>query len=477
MPAGNLQYERRGPFEATKEVFLQVVYLENLSKDFENNPNFATPRSVPSTIRSKTTVFPKRAVSCPGTPSQNKVKPLQSLFKPTVSSVPEQEQEPQGVSNQSTPASTMKKKKNEKSKDKSRRSSRSQSIFSIASSFFGPLALGSDVSLNRQISPALQTSHVFFADEDIPSPSVDSSFALPDDMLRKEAQKPWFVGPMTSGSTTPTTVLGPDEQILPSPDQPSPPAPSLVPSSELSPKRKVSPEREVSPVASGDSDESNLKGTSPTTGETTTSSTIPESTRRKSKFASIGSFLPSFSQSRRESIASFFKGARDLPSRLFKKSSKSTSPSPPQLRSTFKFTEKDTLPPKKIPLAKWQKAAKRRDKIFKIKSKWENLTSSGRVHRETRRRLSKEKEWKEYRAKLTGTQKLLAIMDDAKDKAWEWIDKRAEKKRREKLNAYKTMRDERRKSIVLVPVYRDYEIVARRESSYSGFGYTPEGSD
>ncbi|KAF3105360.1 hypothetical protein TWF102_002285 [Orbilia oligospora] len=449
MPAGNLQYERRGPFEATKEVFLQVVYLENLSKDFENNPNFATPRSVPSTIRSKTTVFPKRAVSCPGTPCQNKVKPFQSLFKPTISSVPEQEQEPQGVSNQSTPASTMKKKK----------------------------TLGSDVSLNRQISPALQTSHVFFADEDIPSPSVDSSFALPDDMLRKEAQKPWFVGPMTSGSTTPTTVLGPDEQILPSPDQPSPPAPSLVPSSELSPKRKVSPEREVNPVASGDCDESNLKGTSPSTGETTTSSTIPESTRRKSKFASIGSFLPSFSQSRRESIASFFKGARDLPSRLFKKSSKSTSPSPPQLRSTFKFTEKDTLPPKKIPLAKWQKAAKRRDKIFKIKSKWENLTSSGRVHRETRRRLSKEKEWKEYRAKLTGTQKLLAIMDDAKDKAWEWIDKRAEKKRREKLNAYKTMRDERRKSIVLVPVYRDYEIVARRESSYSGFGYTPEGSD
>ncbi|KAF3289199.1 hypothetical protein TWF132_007641 [Orbilia oligospora] len=448
MPAGSLQYERRGPFEATKEVFLQVVYLENLSKDFENNPNFATPRSVPSTIRSKTTVFPKRAVSCPGTPSQNKVKPLQSLFKPTVSSVPEQEQEPQVVSNQSTPASTMKKKKNEKSKDKSRRSSRT-----------------------------LQTSHVFFADEDIPSPSVDSSFALPDDMLRKEAQKPWFVGPMTSGSTTPTTVLGPDEQILPSPDQPSPPAPSLAPSSELSPKRKVSPEREVSPVASGDSDESNLKGTSLSTRETTTSSMIPESTHRKSKFASIGSFLPSFSQSRRESIASFFKGARDLPSRLFKKSSKSTSPSPPQLRSTFKFTEKDTLPPKKIPLAKWQKAAKRRDKIFKIKSKWENLTSSGRVHRETRRRLSKEKEWKEYRAKLTGTQKLLAIMDDAKDKAWEWIDKRAEKKRREKLNAYKTMRDERRKSIVLVPVYREYEIVARRESSYSGFGYTPEGSD
>ncbi|KAF3314664.1 hypothetical protein TWF173_004479 [Orbilia oligospora] len=451
MPAGNLQYEQRGPFEATKEVFLQVVYLENLSKDFENNPNFATPRSVPSTIRSKTTVFPKRAASCPGTPSQNKVKPFQSLFKPTVSSVPEQEQEPQGVSNQSTPASTMKKKKNEKSKDKSRRSSRSQSIFSIASSFFGPLALGSDVSLDRQISPALQTSHVFFADEDIPPPSVDSSFAFPDDMPRKEVQKPWFVGPMTSGSTTPTTVLGPDEQILPSPDQPSPPAPSLVPSSELSPKRKVSPEHEVSPVASGDTDESNLKGTSPLTGETTTSSTIPESTRRKSKFASIGSFLPSFSESRRESIASFFKGARDLPSRLFKKSSKSTSPSPPQLRSTFKFTEKDTLPPKKIPLAKWQKAAKRRDKIFKIKSKWENFTSSGR--------------------------KLLAIMDDAKDKAWEWIDKRAEKKRREKLNAYKTMRDERRKSIVLVPVYRDYEIVARRESSYSGFGYTPEGSD
>ncbi|KAK6508656.1 hypothetical protein TWF506_010736 [Arthrobotrys conoides] len=475
------QLQAKHLFRAAQEAFEYVAYYQDFPKDLEHTLNFATARSVPSTIKSRTAVFSKRAVSCPGTPSENKVKSLTSIFQPTISSIPEKDQGQQKVSNQPSPASTMKEKKNGKSKNKSRRSSRSQSIFSIASSFFGPIALGSDysldrqisissdASLDRQISPAVQTSHVFFADHDIPPPTRESSDDYSHLIFNKIA-RPDFVSPTTSGSTTPSTIQEPDQPNVPSPAQPSPPAPSLVLSPQLSPKR------EASPLASGSSGSSNPNSTSQSTGETTISSTIPKATRRKSKFPSISSFLPSFSESRRESIASFFKNARDIPSRLFKKPSKSTSPSPPQLRSTFRFTEKDTMPPKKIPIPKWQKAANRRDKIAKMKMKWEKITSSGRGARETKRRLSKTKEAKELRAKLTGTQKLLAIMDDAKDKVWEWIDKRAEKKRREKLNAYKTMRDERRKSVVLVPVYRDYEVVSRRASSYSGFGYTPESS-
>ncbi|KAK6512560.1 hypothetical protein TWF481_001445 [Arthrobotrys musiformis] len=445
-----------------RHVLFRVTLSENLSIDtLEEEESSTIPsvaRSLPPNAASKTLSRPKIRTLRSGFPFNNKAKSLPSLHLSTTLPAPKAAPQPlsqapvkpSGTQQDSEPAITMKEKDKENSKR--RRSSRRQSILSLASTYFGPMALGSDISLDRQISPALQTSHVFFGDDtngNSPSPYSLSQTRLPVD-----------ASPTTSAALAPSISQGPDLPSLASPTHPSPPAPSPVTSTQLT------------PAVSGGSGNSKSGG-STTTPATTTSA--PAATRRGSKLSSIGSFLPSLSESRRTSIASFFRSARDIPSRIFRRSS-TDSASPPPLRSTCTITEKDTMPPKNRRPTKAEKDALRRrkaaDKYIKKKTK----KRLRRDRRETKRRLSKTEEAKEARKWMSKTPKLLQVMDDAKEKFWEWLDKREEKKRRRRSEAHAAMREERRKSVVLVPVERDYEVLSRRGSRYSRSGSVAQGS-
>ncbi|RVD86178.1 uncharacterized protein DFL_004468 [Arthrobotrys flagrans] len=445
------------PSDSIRRLYFQITLVEKELYDSDETPSPIPPltRSVPSTVKSRTAFYPKRVASYSGIPSHTKAKFLPSLHQSTISSVLEcpsqtslEESEPQQTSNQT---STMKKKKRDKdeAKDKSRRSSRRQSILSMAPSHFGRMAFGSDISLDRQISPALQASHVFFADDDFGNPPSPSHYSLSQTKLPNDAS------PTTSAALATTISQGPDLSSLPPPTRFSPPALSLVSSAQLT------------PAASRDSGSSNVRNTNRAIETTTASPTLPTATRRNSKLSSINSFLYSL-EARRTSMADFFQDARGLPSRLFRKSSK---PLPePQLRSTFKFTEKDTLPPNKIPMSKSERymtklrkqtkrSIKKDSKHYKRKAKMEKRELMHTIYQDPR--------WKEIHKRDAPAQKLSKMLNDAKEKVWDWIDKKEENKRRKRVEAHRIMSEERRRSVVLVPVERDYEVLSRRGSRYS----------
>ncbi|KAK6349343.1 hypothetical protein TWF730_010091 [Orbilia blumenaviensis] len=430
-----------------RHVFFQVTLYQQLP--FETSKNLIDPLSCPEaqpkpTIISEAPSRLKRAAPCSGFSSQSKskAKSLPSLRQPTLLSPSGRPSQllPIQASQASEPDITM----GEKNQDKRRRSSRRQSILSMASTYFGPMALGSDISLDRQISPALQTSHVFFGEDAFGNSPSRSPFSLSQPRLPDDAS------PTSSPVLAPTLFNGPDVLKPASPIRPPVPAPSIAASPQLTP-------------ASGSP---TIGGTTPATETTTAGVRLPTASRQNSKLSSISSFLPSFPEGRRASIKSFFKNARDLPSRIFRRPSKSPSPSPPPLRSTCWITEKDTMPLKNRPLNKVEKKQIKRQKAADKYVKKKNKKRLRRYRREMKRRMSKTEEAKEACKRMGKTEKLLKVMDDAKEKFWEWLDKREEKKRRERVRAYSAMREERRKSVVLVPVERTYEVVSRRASQY-----------
>ncbi|KAK6527255.1 hypothetical protein TWF281_010443 [Arthrobotrys megalospora] len=438
------------PSDDVRHVFFRVTVYQKLPLETSDQiPHRPLARSVQSATALATPSRPKRAAPCSGFSShtKTKTKSLPSLGQSTVLSISPCSSRllPTEPEQASEPVATM----GEKDKGKRRRSSRRQSILSIASTYFGPMALGSDISLDRQISPALQTSHVFFGEDTFANSPSRSPYSLSQRHLPDDAS------PTSSAPVAPAIGQGPDLPCLASPTHPSPPAPSLVPSTQLS------------PAASGES--SSFPFGSTTTGTATTATgtrtTTNTTTRQNSKLSSIGSFLPPFPESRRQSIAQFFQNARDLPSRMFGKSS-SKSPSPPQLRSTCPITEKDTMPPKKRRFTKVEKAALNRQKSADKYIQKKTKKRLRQYRREMKRRMSQTEEAKEARKKMGKTEKLLKVMDDAKEKFWEWLDKREEKKRRKQTMAYTAMREERRKSVLLVPVERDYAVLSRRGSRY-----------
>ncbi|KAK6333019.1 hypothetical protein TWF718_010843 [Orbilia javanica] len=383
-------------------------------------------RSAPTTVTSKSFARHTRAASCPGVSTDAEFEAIRKAYQSIVDSCsgyPHQVgvKEP-AEDKDSEQTSTMKgeKKENDKSRNKSRRSSRAHSILSIASSYFGPM--GSDISLDQQVSPAYRSSHVFFSTDSSPNRSVlsPSQFYLPE-----------FTSP------TGSVALGqePDLQSLSSQINPSPPAPSRAPSDQLN-----------DPIAPG--------ATSPTPS---TPSPASPTGRRGSKLSSISSLLPSFSGNRRKSLAAFFQNAKDIPSRLFKKVSKDKSPSPPPLRSTFKFKEEDTMPPKKRRMTSHKKWMLKGEKKAKKQVRKDIRRRARKYRRDEKRRWDETPEAKEARQWMSKTQRLLKVMDSAKEKFWEWVDKREENVRRTRARAYSAMRKERRQSVVLAPVDREYD--------------------
>ncbi|EPS42056.1 hypothetical protein H072_3931 [Dactylellina haptotyla CBS 200.50] len=331
----------------------------------------------------------------------------------------------------------MKKKDRDKADSKvskERRPSRRQSIFSVASSYFGPLALGSDISLDRQISPALQTSHVFFHEDGFDTGNELTPSRSPFSLSRTNIDAPDDSSPKAAVSLVQLDNEEPDLPSLTSPQHPSPPAPSLVPSAHLTPT---------------------ISGRSSSNDSTDLDRNYSRrASRRPSSFFVSG-------RTRKASVASFMSKMRDLPSRMFKhgkeepkgiKSRRSTAQS--SLSGGRKPTkaEKAALKRKKSADKYIQKKTKKRLRQFK---------------REIKRRMDNSPEGKEAQKQMGKTEKLLKVMDSAKEKFWEWVDRREDKRRRKETRAYSVMREERRKSVLLVPVERDYEVVRRRESRYS----------
>ncbi|KAJ6256831.1 hypothetical protein Dda_8699 [Drechslerella dactyloides] len=293
--------------------------------------------------------------------------------------------------------------------DRDRRPSRRQSAFSIASSLFGPTALGDDVDFDRQISPALQTSHVFFE-----SPFDDSSpFALSDVHVTANGSSP-------GASPTLAAVSGGLQPLTPS--------------------------------------GSSLSGTTTPSKQSHTAGEVP----------------------RKSSIASLFTRMRDLPKRILRKSSSSdaSTPSsstvplnPPPLRSTCTITAEQLAPPdpSNRPLTRAEKDAIRRrksaEKYIKRKSK-KRLRAYRREQKRTQKKLSSAamagRPVPTITPRTSRTGRLLTAVDGAKEKFWEWMDRRDADRRRRDTREYSRLRDERHRDVQLVPVDREYEVVERR---------------
>ncbi|KAF3909395.1 hypothetical protein AA313_de0201323 [Arthrobotrys entomopaga] len=323
--------------------------------------------------------------------------------------------------------------------EKEHGSSRRPSAFSIASSYFGPTALGDDIDIDRTISPELQTSHIFIHEDGFnPASPTRSPFSLSAVQLTDNTS------PTSQPLHPPTLSNGVDLPNLTSPDHSSPlaPAPSLATSAQLTPA---------------------ISGQDCTNTDSISSSNPNSSSGKTSR--RLSSFF-------RSSSSSFMGRVHDIPSRIFKKDKKDNKdkdestkkPSPP--RSTCKITEDQLSPPdhsKRRP-TKVEKATMRRrksaDKYIKRKTK----KRLRQFRREMKRRMDETPEGKEARKRMNRTEKMLKVMDNAKEKFWEWLDRRDEKRRKKQVRAYTEMREERKKSVLLVPVDRDYEVLARRGS-------------
>ncbi|KAF3909235.1 hypothetical protein ABW20_dc0103999 [Dactylellina cionopaga] len=332
--------------------------------------------------------------------------------------------ERQRVSIESNRLATMK----DKDRQKERRPSRRQSVFSIASSYFGPTALGSDISLDRQISPALQTSHVFFGEETYGGSPSRSPFSLSRNSLRENHS------PTSPTSPTAIKPQGLGLPCLTSPRHPSPPAPSLVPSAQLT------------PAISGRSSSSSSGTTTPGTGYSGDDSGKRRTSKRSSK-----SFFSTFPTTRKSSVANFMGRVRDLPSRFFHKNMNKDLYDPAQPRSTCPITSDQISPPSPSQKRKPTKSEKAALKRKKSADKYIQKKTKKRLRefkREMKRRMSDTEEAKEARKRMGKTEKMLKVMDDAKEKFWEWLDRRDEKRRRKQTRAYTAMREERRKSVL-----------------------------
>ncbi|KAK6538566.1 hypothetical protein TWF694_010145 [Orbilia ellipsospora] len=326
----------------------------------------------------------------------------------------------------------VKNKLRKQSKVDDRRPSRRQSVFSIASSYFGPTALGDDIDIDRTISPALQTSHIFIHEDGFDAASGRSPSRSPFSLSAVPPAD--NTSPTSQPLHPPAPPHGIDLPSLSSPDHPSPPVPSLATSAQLTPA---------------------LSAQSDTNGTISPSNANTDSARQSRRPSSFF----------RSSSISFMGRVHDLPSRLFKKE-KNIPKDTKQLRSTCKITEAQISPPspsKRRP-TKSEKAALKRKKSADKYTQKQTKKRLRQFKREMKRRMDESPEGKEAKKRMNKTEKLLKVMDDAKEKFWEWVDRRDEKRRKKQVRAYTEMREERRKSVLLVPVDRDYEVLSRRES-------------
>ncbi|KAF3938776.1 hypothetical protein ABW19_dt0201682 [Dactylella cylindrospora] len=337
---------------------------------------------------------------------------------------------------------------------KPRQAPRRQSAFSVASTFFGPTPLGDDISLDREISSETQTSHVFSNEDAFKSSPKSSS----------QTNQLHNASPASSASVAPEQLQGsdlPDLGSFASPSLPSPPAPSLVPSAQLTPTISVS---------------SGISGITSTTEGTCGP---PLHNSRRSSIQSSGSLLPPFPQ-RKSSIASFMEKVKSLPKRLINK--KDNSAQPNHLRSTCTITAAQISPPdpsKPRKKTKVERAILKNEKHAERYIQKKLKKRHKEYKREMKRKMSQDPETLEARRKMGKTEKLLKVMDDAKEKFWDWVDRRDEKRRRKQTRAYTAMREERRRSVLLAPVERDYEGLGgegrRRGSRYGSMSTSGEG--
>ncbi|KAF3922560.1 hypothetical protein ABW21_db0207201 [Orbilia brochopaga] len=184
---------------------------------------------------------------------------------------------------------------------------------------------------------------------------------------------------------------------------------------------------------------------------------------------------------RKSSITGFFSRMRDIPKNIFNKSPSSSSASssqseqPSYPRSTCPITAEQLSP---------RPAAKRRPTAAEKDMARNQKAAERYIKRKTKKRLRQiQREQKSYQRKLAAaaakgepasipsvsphsspghTNRILQVVDDAKEKYRDWRERRDEKLRRKSTRTFSVSPENRRRGELLVPVDRQYEVVERR---------------
>lgn len=314
---------------------------------------------------------------------------------------------------------------------------RRQSTFSIASNLFGPTALASDLSLDsppsppptlvpsksdtifqHQIDPFLESTKLVI-NKDYENDDINGIDSNNQGVAHKDSPTIRIVGGPGINIT-----IKPSGQAFLGTDAPLTPVPSAA--TQLSVQNgsgDIVREKRVveSNALSLDSGGTISTGITGTTGTTATMFTI--GSRRSSLIDGIRMPpLPNFFGRRKSSVVPIILTPTHGGARVSIHDDTARSlagdsimfPVPPQSQ------EKET------------KAQRRARKV--IEKKWK------RELKKLRRELKKQN-------RVKRTQKILRVVDDAKEKFWEWLDRRDEKRRKKEMRQHTVLVEERRKSM------------------------------